>query len=135
MIRFRHRSNRVDAGPLELPFELLLEGVVGFIPTTDCRGDASGTECIQYGTTTSRIFERAQLAASAEPRPEGHAEVLSQRLLERRCRDHGGKEENWTMERYKDERAPLMAEKAALGDRIKPLTEELKQVNAILGTP
>ena len=44
-----------------------------------------------------------------------------------------GKEENWTMERYKDERAPLMAEKATLGDRIKPLTEELKQVNSILG--
>ncbi len=44
-----------------------------------------------------------------------------------------GKNENWTMARYKEERAPLMAEKAALGEKIKPLTEELKAVDAILG--
>ena len=44
-----------------------------------------------------------------------------------------GKEQNWTMARYQEERSPLMAEKTALGDKIKPLMEELKAVDAILG--
>ena len=44
-----------------------------------------------------------------------------------------GKEENWTMARYKEERASLVAEKTALNDKIKPLMEDLEAVDAILG--
>ena len=44
-----------------------------------------------------------------------------------------GKEQNWTKAQYQEERAPLMAEKAAIGEKIKPLTEELKVVDTILG--